>query len=53
VKARTILPVVAALVVFVVAWQLAVVLGGLQKSILPPPLLVAERFVEAFAEGTI
>ena len=52
-KARTILPVVAALVVFVVAWQLAVVLGGLQKSILPPPLLVAERFVEAFAEGTI
>jgi NitT/TauT family transport system permease protein len=53
VKARTIVPVVAALVVFVVAWQLAVVLGGLQTSILPPPLLVAERFVEAFADGTI
>jgi NitT/TauT family transport system permease protein len=53
VKARTILPVVAALVVFVVAWQLAVVIGGLQRSILPPPLLVAQRFVEAFADGTI
>ena len=50
---RTALPVAAALVVFVVAWQLAVVIGGLQPSILPPPLLVAERFVRAFAEGTI
>ena len=47
------LPVAAALVVFVAAWQLAVVIGGLQPSILPPPLLVAERFVRAFAEGTI
>ena len=50
---RTVLPVAAALVVFVAAWQLAVVIGGLQPSILPPPLLVAERFVRAFAEGTI
>ena len=50
---RTALPVAAALVVFVVAWQLAVVIGGLQPSILPPPLLVGERFVTAFAEGTI
>ena len=50
---RTVLPVVAALGVFLVAWQLAVVLGGLQPSILPPPLLVAERLVEAFADGTI
>ena len=50
---RTALPVAAALVVFVVAWQLAVAIGGLQPSILPPPLLVAERFVRAFAEGTI
>jgi NitT/TauT family transport system permease protein len=53
VSVRTALPVAAALVVFVVAWQLAVVIGGLQPSILPPPLLVAERFVRAFAEGTI
>ena len=52
-SARTLLPVAAALVVFVVAWQLAVVVGGLQTSILPPPLLVAERFIQAFAEGTI
>ena len=51
--ARTVLPVAAALLVFVVAWQLAVVVGGLQPSILPPPMLVAERFVQAFAEGTI
>ena len=50
---RTAVPVVAAFVAFLVAWQLAVVLGGLQPSILPPPLLVAERFIEAFAEGTI
>ena len=50
---RTALPLAAALVAFVVAWQLAVVIGGLQPSILPPPLLVAERFVRAFAEGTI
>jgi NitT/TauT family transport system permease protein len=53
VSVRTALPVAAALVVFVVAWQVAVVIGGLQPSILPPPLLVAERFVRAFAEGTI
>lgn len=52
-NARTVLPVVAALVVFVVAWQLAVAIGGLQPSILPPPVLVGQRFVEAFAEGTI
>ena len=50
---RGALPVAAALVVFSVAWQLAGVIGGLQPSILPPPLLVAERFVRAFAEGTI
>jgi NitT/TauT family transport system permease protein len=50
---RTVLPVAAALLVFVVAWQLAVAIGGLQPSILPPPLLVGERFVKAFAEGTI
>jgi NitT/TauT family transport system permease protein len=53
VNARTVLPVVAALVVFVVAWQLAVAIGGIQPSILPPPVLVGQRFVEAFAEGTI
>jgi NitT/TauT family transport system permease protein len=53
VSLRTALPVAAALVIFIVAWQLAVVIGGLQPSILPPPLLVAERFVRAFAEGTI
>jgi NitT/TauT family transport system permease protein len=53
VSVRTALPVAAALVIFIVAWQLAVVIGGLQPSILPPPLLVAERFVRAFAEGTI
>ena len=33
--ARTVLPVAAALLVFVVAWQLAVVVGGLQPSLQP------------------
>jgi NitT/TauT family transport system permease protein len=42
-----------AIAAFVAAWQLVVLVGNLQPSILPPPLRVAERFVEAFAEGTM
>ena len=45
--------VVGAFVVFVLAWQAVVVVSGLPPFILPPPLAVAERFVEALAEGTI
>ncbi len=52
-RAGTLLPVMAALVVFLAVWQLAVVVGGLQPSILPTPLQVGHRFVRAFADGTI
>ena len=45
--------ILAAFVVFVVLWQLVVMVSGLPPFILPPPLSVAERFVEAIAEGTI
>jgi NitT/TauT family transport system permease protein len=45
--------IVAAFVVFVVLWQLVVVVSGLPPFILPPPRSVAERFVEAIADGTI
>ena len=48
-----VLSVAGALVVFVLLWQLAVVVSGLPAYILPPPFEVAERFVEAFATGTI
>lgn len=50
---NSIVTVVAAAGAFLVAWQLVVLAGNLQPSILPPPLRVAERFVEAFAEGTM
>ena len=52
-RVRSVAPVVAALVTFLVAWQLAVLVGGLQPSILPPPVRVAERLVQAFQDGTI
>ena len=48
-----VLSVVAAFVVFVLLWQLVVVVSGLPPFILPPPLIVAERFVMAIADGTI
>jgi NitT/TauT family transport system permease protein len=48
-----VLPLLAAPVIFVGIWQFAVLVAGLQPSILPHPRRVAERFVEAFAEGTM
>jgi NitT/TauT family transport system permease protein len=45
--------VVGALVVFVLLWQLVVVVSGLPPFILPPPMAVATRFVEAMADGII
>ena len=48
-----VLSVVGALVAFVLLWQLVVIVGGLPPFILPPPLAVAERFVQALADGTI
>lgn len=51
--ARELAPVVAALVVFLVAWQLIVVLGNYPPFILPDPGRVLERFVRAWAQGTL
>jgi NitT/TauT family transport system permease protein len=46
-------PVLLALVVFVVAWQVVVVVGGYPVFILPPPETVLARFVTAWLDGTI
>ncbi len=47
------LPVVAAAVLFVVAWKAVVVVGGYPTFILPAPELVASRFWTAWVEGTM
>jgi ABC-type nitrate/sulfonate/bicarbonate transport system permease component len=39
------LSVVGAFAFFVLAWQAVVLVGGLPPYILPPPEMVAERFV--------
>ncbi len=46
-------PIVASLVVFVVVWQLLVMLSGLPPYILPGPLVVAQRFFKAWTDGTM
>jgi NitT/TauT family transport system permease protein len=46
-------PLAAAFAVFVAAWKLVVIIGGLPPFILPPPETVAVRFVTAWADGTI
>lgn len=48
---NTLTPVVAAAVVFVVAWKALVVITNLPKFILPAPEVVAARFVEAWRDG--
>jgi NitT/TauT family transport system permease protein len=52
-KRATVLSVVAAAIVFVVVWKLIVVVGGYPVFILPPPELVFQRFLTAWADGTI
>jgi len=47
------LPVVAAAVVFVVVWKAVVVIGNYPTFILPPPEQVAQRFLEAWSDGTM
>jgi NitT/TauT family transport system permease protein len=47
------LPVLAAFVVFVVLWQAIVVIGDYPAFILPAPLQVGSRLVEAWTDGTI
>src|SRR5690349_11775100 len=44
-------PVLASLVVFLVAWQAIVAVGGYPPFILPGPLTVAQRFVKAWTDG--
>ncbi len=46
-------PVVGALVVFLVAWQLIVSVGNYPPYILPDPGRVFDRFVRAWAQGTL
>lgn len=45
--------VAAAAVVFVLAWKALVVVGGYPIFFLPPPELVAQRFLSAWSDGTI
>jgi NitT/TauT family transport system permease protein len=52
-KRATVLSVVGAAVIFVLAWKLVVVIGGYPIFILPPPEVVFQRFVTAWADGTI
>ena len=47
------LSVAIAFVVFVIAWKVVVVVGGLPTFILPPPEVVAGRFVSAWFDGTV
>ncbi len=48
-----VLPVALAGIVFVVAWQLIVLVGDYPRFILPGPLVVAERFVSGWTGGII
>jgi len=47
------LPIVGAFVAFVLAWKAIVVATGLPPFILPAPETVAQRFVEAWLDGTV
>lgn len=51
--ARDMSPVLAAAAVFVLVWQLIVIVGDYPRFILPGPFVVAERFVAGWAEGII
>lgn len=51
--AAVLLPVLAAAAVFLLVWQLIVVIGGYPRFILPGPLVVAERFLTGWTEGII
>jgi NitT/TauT family transport system permease protein len=49
----TLLPVGAALVVFLLFWQAVVIVSGFPPFILPPPATVIGRLVTAWTQGTI
>ena len=52
-RLRSVLPVVAVAVAFLVGWKALVVVGDYPVFILPPPELVGERFVRAWLQGTL
>jgi NitT/TauT family transport system permease protein len=52
-RGATIVPVAAMLAVALIAWKVIVIVGGLPVFILPPPEVVAARFVRAWTDGTI
>ncbi len=51
--AATAWPIAVSLAVFLVVWQLVIVVSGFPPFVLPGPLTVMERFVRAWAEGTM
>ena len=51
--ASAVWPAVVSLAVFVLAWQAVVFVSGFPTFILPGPLTVAQRFVRAWADGTM
>lgn len=52
-RLRSVAPIGAAVVLFVIAWKVLVVVGDYPVFILPAPETVAVRFVRAWADGTI
>ena len=46
-------PILLALVAFLGAWKLIVVVGGYPVFILPPPETVVGRFIDGWADGTL
>jgi NitT/TauT family transport system permease protein len=52
-RAGFVLPVVGSLIVFVLVWQLVVFVTGYKSFILPGPYTVAERFAQAWGDGTM
>jgi NitT/TauT family transport system permease protein len=52
-RLRQVGSVVAAAVVFIVAWKVIVVIGGYPRFILPAPEVVGGRFVDAWLDGTM
>jgi putative riboflavin transport system permease protein len=52
-KARSWLPIVLSLSIFLLVWKAIVVVGGYRPFILPAPDVVAARLVEAWADGVM
>jgi NitT/TauT family transport system permease protein len=52
-RLRAVLPVVAGLALFLLGWRLLVAVGNYPPYILPAPEVVAERFIQAWTQGTM